>query len=186
LGALKKGEIMRAILGIEVDGESFGAELGHEAVESILYYIPDTEENAGIFAALAKHPYPRVRERVAEKRNLDQATLMKLADDTDPRVVASVAYSEGFKEEASLGDLKKIMEKEDEQTLSNIISYCGSFSKISVDEIAQAIKDLNIQNPYVLLQAAQSYEMPASFIEELTEHPDASVSTAAKEQLNNR
>ena len=106
---------MRAILGIEVDGESFGAELGHEAVESVLYYIPDTEENAGIFAALAKHPFPRVRERVAEKRNLDQETLMKLAEDTDPRVVASVAYSEGFKEEASLDQLKKIMEKEDEQ-----------------------------------------------------------------------
>ena len=177
---------MRAILGIEVDGESFGAELGHEAVESVLYYIPDTEENAGIFAALAKHPFPRVRERVAEKRNLDQETLMKLAEDTDPRVVASVAYSECFKEEASLDQLKKIMEREDEQTLSNIIAYCGSFSKISVDEIAQAIKDLNIQNPYVLLQAANSYDMPTNFIEELTEHPDASVSSAAKEQLNNR
>ena len=176
---------MRAILGIEVDGESFGAELGHEAVESVLYYIPDTEENAGIFAALAKHPF-RVLEKELQKENLDQETLMMLAEDTDPRVVASVAYSEGFKEEASLDQLKKIMEKEDEQTLSNIIAYCGSFSKISVDEIAQAIKDLNIQNPYVLLQAANSYDMPTNFIEELTEHPDASVSSAAKEQLNNR
>ena len=36
---------------------------------------------------------------------------MMLAEDTDPRVVASVAYSEGFKEEASLDQLKKIMEK---------------------------------------------------------------------------
>jgi hypothetical protein len=177
---------MRAMLVIEVDGKSFSSELGHEVLSSVVYEIPDKERNAGIFNALAKHPFPPIREKVAAKKNLDQETLMKLADDKDSRVVAAVAYNEGFYREASLDQLKKIMEREEEQTLSYIIAYPENFSKIKVDEIMQAIKDLNIQNPAILQQVAQSPHMPTNYIEELTEHTDASVSFAAKEQLNNR
>ena len=42
---------MKAILGLEVDGETLGVELGYEALSNVVYSIPDTEENAPIFAA---------------------------------------------------------------------------------------------------------------------------------------
>ena len=62
---------MKVILGIEADGETLGVELGFEALQNVVYSIPDTEENAPIFAALAKHPNPSVRSNIADKENLD-------------------------------------------------------------------------------------------------------------------
>ena len=62
---------MKAILGLEVDGETLGVELGFEALSSIVYNIPDMEENTPIFAALARHPNPSIRSNIADKQNLD-------------------------------------------------------------------------------------------------------------------
>ena len=57
---------------------------------------------------------------------------------------------------------------------------------MSADEIEQAVKDADIQDPQILMTAAQSYELSIKFIEELTQHPDVSVANAAKETLNSR
>ena len=57
---------------------------------------------------------------------------------------------------------------------------------MSVDEIEQAVKDADIQDPQILKTAAQSWELSTEFIEELTQHPDVSVANAAKETLNSR
>ena len=176
---------MKAILGIEIDGESIGTELGYEGLESVLYNIPDTEENSAFFAALARHPYSGIRSNVANKQNLDDETIMLLADDKDPNVVGQIVYSDSFRNLASEELVKKILMQENEAS-GNIISYAGSFKRVSVEEIEQAIKDADIQNPYILMAAAQCYEFTSEFIEGLTQHPDPSVSTAAKDSLKNR
>jgi hypothetical protein len=181
----KKGKNMKAILGIEVDGESFGAELGFEALENVVYSIPDIEENADLFAALARHPYPRIRSNVAEKENLDDETLMLLADDKDPEVLGRVVYSESFRRLASEEQVKNILMQENDASV-NIISYAASFKRVSVEEIEQAIKDSDIQNPNILRAAADCYDFTSEYIEELTQHSDPSVSMAAKRQLKNR
>ena len=51
---------------------------------------------------------------------------------------------------------------------------------------ADAVKDADIQDPQILMTAAQSYDLSSEFIEELTQHPDVSVANAAKETLKNR
>ena len=47
-------------------------------------------------------------------------------------------------------------------------------------------KDADIQDPQILMTAAQSWELSTEFIEELTQHPDVSVANAAKETLKSR
>ena len=176
---------MKAILGLEVDGETLGVELGYEALSSVVYSIPDTEENAPIFAALARHPNPAIRSNVGDKQNLDDETVLLLAQDKDPNVNRSIPYNETFKRIATLEILKDMLALEGDAA-SNIINYAGSFQKVSTDEIEQAVKDADIQDPQILMTAAQSYELSIKFIEELTQHPDVSVANAAKETLKNR
>ena len=57
---------------------------------------------------------------------------------------------------------------------------------MSSDEIEQVLKDADIQDPEILMSAAQSWGISTEFIEELTQHPDVSVANAAKETLKNR
>ena len=175
---------MKVILGIEADGETLGVELGFEALQNVIYSIPH-EENAPIFAALAKHPNPSVRSNVGDKENLDDETILLLAQDKDPNVNGRIPYSEAFKRIATLEVLKDMLELEGDAA-ANIISYAGSFQKVSADEIEQAVKDADIQDPQILMTAAQSWELSTEFIEELTQHPDVSVANAAKETLKNR
>ena len=99
--------------------------------------------------------------------------------------VVNTPYNETFKRIATLEILKDMLELEGDAA-SNIISYAGSFQKVSADEIEQAVKDADIQDPQILMTAAQSYELSIKFIEELTQHPDVSVANAAKETLKNR
>ena len=175
---------MKAILGLEIDGETIGAELGFESLESVIYSIPDTKENSALFAALAKHPYPGIRSQLASKQNLDDETVMLLASDTDVNVLSNITYSESFKNKATLDDIKRILEQNNDAS-SNIISSAGGFKKVSVDEIEQTIKDV-VKNPRVLQTAAQGYDLSTAFLEELSQNPDVSVSSAAKETLKNR
>ena len=100
---------MKVILGIEADGETLGVELGFEALQNVVYSIPDTEENAPIFAALAKHPNPSVRSNIADKENLDDETILLLAQDKDPNVTGRITYSEAFKRMATLELLKDML-----------------------------------------------------------------------------
>ena len=58
--------------------------------------------------------------------------------------------------------------------------------KVSVEEVEQAIKDADIKDPVILMEAARSYDLSSEYIEELTQHPDVSVANAAKETLKNR
>ena len=176
---------MKAILGLEVDGETLGVELGFEALQNVVYGIPDTEENAPIFAALARHPNPSIRSNIVDKQNLDDETVLLLALDKDPNVNRSVPYSDTFKRIATLELLKDMLALEGDAA-ANIISYAGNFQKVSIDEIEQAVKDADIQDPQILMTAAQSYELSIEYIEELTQHPDVSVANAARETLKNR
>lgn len=176
---------MKVILGIEADGETLGVELGFEALQNVVYSIPDTEENAPIFAALARHPNPSIRSNIGDKQNLDDETVLLLALDKDPNVNRSIPYSETFKRIATLELLKDMLALEGDAA-ANIISYAGNFQKVSIDEIEQAVKDADIQDPQILMTAAQSYELSIEYIEELTQHPDVSVANAAKETLKNR
>ena len=176
---------MKAILGLEVDGQTLGVELGFEALFNVVYHIPDTEENAPIFAALARHPYHSIRSNVADKQNIDDETALLLAQDKNHEVCRSIAYNETFKRIATLEILKDMLALEGDAA-SNIINYAGSFQKVSADEIEQAIKDADIQDPEILKAAAESWEISTEFIEELTQHPDVSVANAAKETLKNR
>ena len=176
---------MKAILGLEIDdGETIGAELGFEALESVIYSIPDTKENSELFAALAKHPYPGIRANLANKQNLDDETVMLLASDTDMNVLNTITYSQPFKRIATLDIIKSLLEQDNDAS-SNIISDAGNFKKVSVDEIEQIVKDV-VKNPRVLQVAAQSYDLSKAFLEELSQNPDVSVSSAAKEALKNR
>ena len=176
---------MKVILGIEADGETLGVELGFDALQNVVYGIPDTEENSPIFAALAKHPNPSVRSNIGDKQNLDEETVLLLAQDKDPNVSRGIPYNEIFKRVATLEVLKDMLELEGDAA-ANIISYAGSFQKVSADEIEQAVKDADIQDPQILMTAAQSWELSTEFIEELTQHSDVSVANAAKETLKNR
>ena len=176
---------MKVILGIDADGETLGVELGFDALQNVVYSIPDTEENSPIFAALAKHPNPSVRSNIGDKQNLDEETVLLLAQDKDPNVSRGIPYNEIFKRVATLEVLKDMLELEGDAA-ANIISYAGSFQKVSADEIEQAVKDADIQDPQILMTAAQSWELSTEFIEELTQHPDVSVANAAKETLKNR
>ena len=176
---------MKAILGLEVDGETLGVELGYEALSSVVYSIPDTEENAPIFSALARHPNPSIMSNLTGKENLDEETVLLLAKDKDPNVRSSIPYSETFKRIATLEMLKDMLALEGDAA-SNIISYAGSFQKVSADEIEQAVKDADIQDPQILMSAAQCWDFSIEFIEELTQHPDVSVANAAKQTVKNR
>ncbi len=176
---------MKAILSLEIDGETIEAKLGFEALESVVYSIPDTEENSAIFAALAKHPNPEIRAGIAGKQNLDGETIMLLANDSDVNVLSYVTSSDSFRNIATIDNVSRILEREDNASM-NIIAYASTFNKISVDEIEQAIKDADIKNPKVLQVAAQSYDLSNGCLEELSHNPDFSVSSTAKETLNNR
>ena len=176
---------MKAILGLEVDGETLGVELGFEALFNVVYHIPDTEENAPIFAALARHPYHSIRSNVADKQNIDDETALLLAQDKNHEVCRSIAYNETFRRVATLELIKSMCESES-GALHNIFNTVTSFEKVSQDEIEQAVKDADIQDPEILKAAAESWEISTEFIEELTQHPDVSVANAAKETLKNR
>lgn len=176
---------MKAILGLESDGETLGVELGFEGLQNLIYYIPDTEENTQIFSALAKHPSSGVRAALADKQNLDDETVMLLAEDNDPSVSRGIPYNEAFKNLVTIEQIKKMLEKEND-TSTSIINYAGDFKKVSVEEVEQAIKDADIKDPVILMEAARSYDLSSEFIEELTQHQDPSVANAAKETLKNR
>ena len=113
---------MKVILGIEADGETLGVELGFDALQNVVYGIPDTEENSPIFAALAKHPNPSVRSNIGDKQNLDEETVLLLAQDKDPNVSRGIPYNEIFKRVATLEVLKDMLELEGDAAANIILS----------------------------------------------------------------
>ena len=65
--------------------------LSYEALASVLNSHPDTEDSSDFFEAMASHPAAYVRETVAYKDRLNQATVNKLASDTSINVLRNLS-----------------------------------------------------------------------------------------------
>ncbi len=166
------------------DGENtiLSKSLSYESVSNIISNSTDCDENSELFDVAALHPASSVREYVAYKDNISDATLKKLSSDQSISVLRNLVRSRKFKEQANYDDVVRLIGL-DIEIAQSIASDIEAFSEIDTGKLAQLIA--SHEDPSVVASLAGSYGTPKKVLKSLLGHPDPYVVSEAKGRLEN-
>ena len=164
------------------DNNASTIELGYEEIATIVSSLADKETNVVIFDLLGKHSSVNVREAVASKDKLSEATVMLLANDAEVAVSRSLVRSEKAREYLTTEQLTA-MSKRDVDTAENIAGYVEAYKNADADELADALSQHS--DPRVRCALASNSGTAKKLIKKLTNDSDRKVQAAARETLNN-
>jgi len=154
--------------------------LSYDDLSSIVSNFPDTSENADTYAALAEHPSVAVRESVAGKDKIDEATVNLLAGDSDVSVIRALMRSDKTRECLTTAQLIGIIDR-DVDAAESIAGYVESYENAASDDIAEALAKHT--DPRVRAALASNSRAPKKFLKNLLKDSDARVRSSAKQSL---
>lgn len=155
-------------------------ELGYDDLSVTVSNLPDTTENIDTYAVLAEHPSVAVRESVAGKDKLDEATVNLLAGDSDVCVIRALVRSDKARECLTTEQLVGMINR-DVEVAENIANYVESYEGASSDDIAEALA--KHADPRVRAALASNTSAPKKFLKSLLKDHDARVRASAKQSL---
>lgn len=162
--------------------ESICFELGYEDVRNIVSEMPDTTENITKFALLAKHPSSHVREAVASKDNLDEATVEALISDNVIEVLQALLGSRLARQYLSTEKLISVISR-DATIAEYIAGYIECFDNANTDKLSS---DLAChQDPRVRAALARNFGAPKKVVRSLVRDQDPKVQAEAKATVAN-
>lgn len=164
-------------------GEEKAVQIGFEVLISMISSLPDEKSMHDLCEFLSKHDSADVRDSIASKEFLNEATLLKLSEDPSSRVKSSLIRSDSFREWADSETLIKIS-RSDSSLAREIASSVGSFANADTDAL---VKELAAHpDPAVRMELASGWGMSKFSIKSLSKDPDPSVAAAALRTLENR
>lgn len=166
-----------------VAGAETSASIGFEVLVSMISSLPDNKAMLELCHLLSEHDSADVREAIASKEFLNEATLIRLSEDPSPRVKSSLIRSDSFREWANGEILIKIC-RSDSNLAREIASSIGSFTNADTDAL---VKELVAHpDPAVRMELASGWGVSKFSIKSLSKDRDPSVAAAASRTLENR
>ena len=164
-------------------GEEFSVAIGFDLLASMVGSMPDHKTVAELCDFLSEHESAEVRDAIASKEFLSEATLVKLSKDDNPTVKASLIRSESFREWADSETLMKMC-RSNSALARDIASSVGSFTNADTDAL---VKELAAHSdPAVRMEIASGWGLSKFSIRSLSKDSDPSVASTAQRTLDNR
>jgi hypothetical protein len=158
------------------------APMSYESLTSVVSGLPDIPENAEFFEKLAEHASSQVREQVAYKENINEATVLKLAKDESVNVIRNLARTTGFRRYITDDLVMELLDR-DVEIACHIAQNFESLENIDRQKLTHRL--LSSADPAVFAALAGNYATPKKIIKELIKHPDPYVASEAKRTLDN-
>jgi hypothetical protein len=159
------------------------AQIGFEVLVSMVSSLPDEKSMHDLCEFLTEHDSADVRDAIASKEFLNEATLLRLSEDPSSRVKSSLMRSDSFREWVDSETLIKIS-RSDSSLAREIASSVGSFTNADTDAL---VKELAAHpDPAVRMELASGWGMSKFSIKSLSKDQDPSVAAAALRTLENR
>ena len=90
------------------DGTDVSVALGFDALAGTIRSMPDSKEMESYWEILADHSAAEVRETLASKEHLNEATMIKLSEDVNSSVKETLIRSDSFRAWADIKILIKM------------------------------------------------------------------------------
>lgn len=166
-----------------VAGAEISVSVGFEVLVSMISSLPDDKAMWELCYLLSEHASADVREAIAAKEFLNEATLIRLSEDPSARVKSSLIRSDSFREWADSETLIKIC-RSDSNLAREIASSIRSFTNADTDAL---VKELAAHpDPGVRMELASGWGVSKFSIKSLSKDRDPSVAAAASRTLENR
>jgi len=166
---------LEVVLTINGKNVSFGA----DALASIVSDLPDDSNSLEIHAELAKSTSYEIRENVASKDNLDEATVALLAADSIDEVICNLLCSDAAKY-ITQDALDKIIAK-NTKLAARVADSLGRFEELDTAKLCDALA--TSPDPLVRRNVANNYDAPKKVLKSLLKDGDFDVVAAAKRSL---
>jgi hypothetical protein len=164
-------------------GTDVSVALGFDALAGTIRSMPDRKEMESYWEILADHSAAEVRETLASKEHLNEATMIKLSEDVNSSVKETLIRSDSFRAWADIKILIKMC-RSDPSLARHIASSVGSFNNADTDAL---VKELATHSdPAVRMELASSWGLSKFSIKSLSKDIDPSVASTAKRTLEDR
>lgn len=164
-------------------GSEISISIGFEVLASMVNCLPDEKSMVELYEFLSEHDAAEVRDAVASREHLSEATLVRLLADPSSRVKASLVSSESFREWVTTEALIEMC-RSDSNLARDVASSVGSFANADTDAL---VKELTVHpDPAVRMDLASAWGVSKFSIKALAKDPDPSVASAALRELENR
>ena len=156
--------------------------ISYESLASFISSYPDRPDSATLFELAASHPSSYVREQVAYKENLSEATVEILKQDSSINVLRCLARTESFRKYAHLEDVLRFVSL-DPELAQSVASYFESYEQVEPSKIIDALSKST--DPGILYSLVSNYSTPKKVVKSFTNHADPHIAGEAKARMNN-
>jgi len=172
---------MAKVAGLEVifsvNGKTMA--IGAETLARIISDLPDDNNSLNFYAECAKSTSFEIRENVASKDNLDEATVALLAGDSVDEVLFNLLRSDSAKyltQDAVVNMISK-----NTKLAAAMADRLSNFENLDIAKLYELL--LTSSDPMVRQNIANSYDAPKKILKGLLKDEDAGVIAAAKNTL---
>ena len=156
--------------------------LGAETLASIAAALPDRPDNRRLFEEIATSPCARTRAMVADKEQLTDAALLRLANDNTHEVVLQLIQNGSTRSRMPASRIEELLEIGDSEILKSIIGNLDNMPQINAARIRERLAQH--PDPGVRLELARLPETGLAVLEKLAlNDPDSDVLAIAQETL---
>jgi hypothetical protein len=166
---------------LTIDGVD--VKVGHELLEDIVRYMPDTKENTKVFEKLALNSSCMVREQIARKENINKKTIKILLADKRHGIIGFLVKNQKVANKLTPKQIKNIIALGNPIHCMAIASSLNDLTKCDICKVAKFLSNHN--DPIVRFELVNRWnkEIPKNIIKKLTKDIDIDVANAAKERL---
>jgi hypothetical protein len=166
---------------LTIDG--IDAKVGHELLEDIVKYMPDTKENTKVFEKLALNSSCMVREQIARKENINKKTIKILLADKRHGIIGFLVSNRKVANKLTPKQVKNIIALGNPAHCIAIASNLDDFTKCDICKLAKFLSNHNDPKVRAELVSRWNYDIPKNIIKKLAKDKDIDVANVAKEKL---
>ncbi len=160
-------------------------DLGHQALEEIVFFLNDEPAMQDIFNELSKSPSSEIRKNIADNSHLPVHTRRRLIEDTDLEVMRTIIFSDEARQHMTLRDIERYLATGDREILTILADDLTDFTQ--VHEICETDwlceKLINQPDPAVRYRLAGNEDTPVFFLKKLASDDDIDVARRALKTL---
>ena len=166
---------------LTIDG--IDVKVGHELLEVMVRYMPDTKENTKVFEKLALHNSHEIRDYIANKDNISKKTINILLADKRHGIITALLRNTKVANKLTPKQIKNIIALGNPAHCVTIASNLNDFTKCDICKLAKFLSNHSDPKVRIELVSRRNYDIPKNIIKKLTKDKDIDVVNAAKERL---
>ena len=151
-------------------------DLGAEILADLVSFLPERQDAADVYEELAKYPFARVREAVANKKPLTDETVRVLAHDKSQAVLIALINNDAANQRIAMNRIYELIAADDANVLQAIFSNLKNMTQLDTARIFHMFtihKDAAIR-----LEVARSSDTNAELLHRLARDEDPDVRDA--------